>query len=368
MIKSIAIYPDIVDDNYVNKVAAYVKLAKKYHYDEIFTTVHLPEYSIDMQLNALKVITKKAKEYDMDIVVDIGGYFIDQLLNDYNVDLPDIDFIRLDCNFTINQVNKLYHLLKLRGFVINASTYDHDTFDVLFNKLKSIDNNMEIRCCHNFYVRNESGLDELFAYKQDLFLRQYHLPIYYCLPNLNDSRGPLYLGLSTLEKHRHMELDDIICDLYLNYHLSAFLLSDMWFSEKQLALIDDTLNGLTCPLNKIEEITIEFEDNISDEEKAIVLQTHSFRYDSPYDLLRSISSRKMAEFARVIKSNNTIERKCGSITIDNQLYKRYSGELEIVLSDKVSDDRANVVARVSKKDIIKLRRFREGISYKFIQK
>ena len=33
-----------------------------------------------------------------------------------------------------------------------------------------------------------------------------------------------------------------------------------------------------------------------------------------------------------------------------------------------SDDRVNVVARIDKKAIVKLRRYREGISYKLIQK
>ena len=368
MIKSIAIYPDIVDDAYIKKVDDYVKLAGKYHYDEVFTTIHLPEYSLDMQLEALRIIAKKAKEYHMDIVADIGGYFIDQLLNNHHPDLPVIDFIRLDYGYSIEQVSKLYHLLHLKGFVINASTYDHSSFDRLIKQFRNIDDKMEIRCCHNFYVRKESGLDELFAYKQDMFIRQYGLPIYYCIPSLNDPRGPLYLGLPTLEKHRSMELDDIICDLYLNYDMSCFLLSDMWFSEEQLLLIDETLVTLTSPLKNIEEIAVCFEEGISEKEKNIVLGIHQFRYDSPYDLLRSKSSRNMAEFASVISVNNTVFRKAGTITIDNERYKRYSGELEIVCKDMDSDDRVNVVARIDKKDIVKLRRFREGISYKFIQK
>ena len=42
--------------------------------------------------------------------------------------------------------------------------------------------------------------------------------------------------------------------------------------------------------------------------------------------------------------------------------------MEIVCKDMDSDDRVNVVARIDKNDIVKLRRFREGIFYKFIQK
>ena len=74
----------------------------------------------------------------------------------------------------------------------------------------------------------------------------------------------------------------------------------------------------------------------------------------------------MAEFASVIKQNNTLERKAGDITIDNEFYKRYSGELQVVTQDSLADERVNVVAKLAdKKDLIKLLRFREGITYHF---
>ena len=104
-----------------------------------------------------------------------------------------------------------------------------------------------------------------------------------------------------------------------------------------------------------------------DEEKNIVLGKHIFRYDSPSNLLRSVSSRQMAEKARLIKPNNVIERKCGCISIDNELYKRYSGEMEVVLKDKEADERVNVVGYINNDDLYKLSAYKDGMSYDFIE-
>ncbi len=46
MIKCVAIYPDYITEEYIRRVEESVRRASKHHFDEIFTTVHLPEYTI----------------------------------------------------------------------------------------------------------------------------------------------------------------------------------------------------------------------------------------------------------------------------------------------------------------------------------
>ena len=76
----------------------------------------------------------------------------------------------------------------------------------------------------------------------------------------------------------------------------------------------------------------------------------------------------MAEYASEIEINNTIRRDAGAITIDNRLYKRYSGELQVVLKNKEADERVNVAARIKDPDdLIRLRRFKEGTDYLFVE-
>ena len=370
MIKCVAIYPGEINEKYIQKVKDVVKLASKYHFDEIFTSIHLPEYSLQQQLDTCGLISQQAKEYSLELTVDIGGYFIGQLLSD-PIKLNDFkqmraDFIRLDYGYKKEEVKALYESLNIRGFVINASIYNKKEVDDNLNFFRSLDENIEIRACHNYYVRQESGIDDVYALKQDSYFEEYNMPIYYCVPTYSHPRGPLHLGLCTLEKHRFKSIDEVITDLYLNHNLNALMIADEWLNEKEFQEVEDTLNLLQEPFDKTQQIDVIFNPTTTKEEKNIVLKDHVFRYDSPYQFLRSQSSRQMAEFASVIKQNNTLERKAGDITIDNELYKRYSGELQVVTQDSLADERVNVVAKLAdRKDLIKLLRFREGITYHF---
>lgn len=372
MIKCLAIYPNKLDKEYVDKVNSTLELANKYSYNEIFTTIHLPELSLKTQLKALKYISKERKKYNLELTVDVGGSYICDILNsELIIQLlkeSEIDFIRLDYGYLIDDVRTLYKRLNLKGFVLNASIFNEKEFIEQVDKLKNIDNNIQIRACHNFYVREETGLDETFAFKQDAYIRKYNIPIYYCIPSHSSPRPPLYQGLCTLEKHRNMGLEDIICDLYINHNLNAYMLADEWFNENEFKVIDDTLNGLCKELNDVEDIKVRVFNVTTKEEEEIILKEHEFRLDSPYNLLRSLSSRQMAEFSKEIEPNNTILRRKAYITIDNLLNKRYSGELQVVLEDKCEKVSCNVVGEiVDMQDLIKLRRFKEGIKYRFVR-
>lgn len=370
MIKCVAIYPNHITKEYIEKVKESVKRAYVHHFNEIFTTIHLPEYTLEEQLETFKLIAIEAKQYGLEVTVDIGGSYIEQILGDQEklASLKEIpfDFIRLDYGYDEGQVRALYEQLKIRGFVFNASIYSKNEVDKIMTFFQSINRNVEIRACHNFYIRDESGIDSEYALRQDSYLKEYQVPIYYCVPGYSNPRGPLHLGLCTLEKHRYQSIQSVLADLYLNYNLTAFMMADEWLSEAEYKEVEETLDILTMELNKEIVVDIQFYENVSKEEKEIALKRHIFRNDSPDQFLRSQSSRQMAEFGCIIDKNHTVEREVGMITIDNKFNKRYSGELQVVTKKACEDEKVNVVAKLlHPKDIIKLLRFREGISYRF---
>jgi hypothetical protein len=85
-----------------------------------------------------------------------------------------------------------------------------------------------------------------------------------------------------------------------------------------------------------------FKKDISEQEKEIINKVHRARIDRSEYLLRSTKYRG----ATGIKPNNTKKRSKYDLTIDNDLMKRYSGELNIVLQDLEEDKAVNVVGRV----------------------
>ena len=364
--KTLSIYPQSVDEVYIQKVNDYIRLAKQYGFEEIFTSVHLPELTLSDQFDSLKIISEACEKYEMSLIVDIGGESINYLLD--SKETYNISFIRLDCDFEMNQVTRLYEQLDIDGFIINASMYSERKVDELIEDFKKIDEDIEIRACHNFYVRKETGLSGTFAYRQSSYFNKHNIPVYYFVPSYSNPRCPLYEGLCTIEKHRYRPLREIITDLYINYDVRYFMFGDMWLSEDELKEIQNTFNILSEPLSKT-IIEVSFYDSASEEEKQAVLKEHVFRYDSPDTCLRSESSRKMAQAGKTIKKNNTTTRKAGSITIDNELYKRYSGEVQVILKDMDKDERVNVVGYIDNSDdLIKLSRYKEGIVYKFVYK
>lgn len=48
---------------------------------------------------------------------------------------------------------------------------------------------------------------------------------------------------------------------------------------------------------------------------------------------------------------NTVERRVGSITIDNVLYGRYAGEMQITINDLPEDEKVNVIGSVIEEDL-----------------
>ncbi len=373
MIKSIAIYPHLLSDEYERKVEKTIELASKYGFDEVFTTIHLPEIPLKEQIKAFGLISKLAKEKELEVTVDIGGYFFDEILENNQIleslKKIDFDFIRIDYGSDIEKTRKLYSVLSFKGVVVNASIYNKQEIKEEIKLLKDIDEKMEIRACHNFYPQPDTGLDETFAQKQDKYFKEKGIPVYYCIPSYLNPRGPIYEGLCTVEKHRYQEISFILADLYLNYDLSAFMMADEWLSEEEFVQVKQILNLLQEPLDRVVEIEVNLFSSITDVEKEIVLKEHQFRFDSSFDCLRSQTTREMAEFATSIIKNNDIEIEPGMITIDNELYKRYSGELKVMFIQKEKNEKVNVVGKISNTDdIIKLRRFREGYLYKFVER
>ncbi len=361
MNKSISIFPENNIKDYQGKWQDYIKLASKYHFTEVFSTLHLPELTLENQIAALLVISKLAKQYKMELTVDIGGPYLKKLLENENLLMEvkkcQIDYVRLDYGYKQEDVIKLYQNLNLKGFMINASMYNKNQIKEkmdFFNSLSDI----KIKACHNFYPREETALDKDFALRQDEMLKEYNIPIYYFIPSLENPRGPVFKGLPTIEKHRYSDIVLTTLELLYLYKTESFMFSDEFYSEESFKLFDDITNK--------KEIEIRV-DVFKEEYEKIILKTHEFRYDSNSHFLRSRSSREMSQYASVVETDNTINRAKGSITIDNKLYGRYSGEMQVVLEDSLKDERVNVVGKVHQRDLEKLLYYNYGYRYKFVK-
>jgi uncharacterized protein len=70
--------------------------------------------------------------------------------------------------------------------------------------------------------------------------------------------------------------------------------------------------------------------------------------------------------SKAVLPENTVARPKGTITMDNDLYGRYRGEVQITLNDLPADERVNVIGKVIPEDILLLSFIKPGQGIKLI--
>ncbi|WML44811.1 DUF871 domain-containing protein [Neobacillus sp. PS3-40] len=90
---------------------------------------------------------------------------------------------------------------------------------------------------------------------------------------------------------------------------------------------------------------------------------YRLRPDFARDVLRLMDTRSSVE----IIPENLEDRPIGTITMDNNRYGRYQGEVQITLCDLKADKRVNVIGKVFDEDLPLLSLIKPGYRIKLIQ-
>lgn len=364
MNSSIAIYPSVQWKQQTVQWSDYLEKAGEYGFREVFSSMHLPELALKDQVEMLEELARTANHLGMELTVDIGGGEIGQLLADSQmcarVRSAGIGLLRLDYGFCTEQAGALYNRLGIKGFVVNASIYDREEAEAVKKNLTAIDSRMELRACHNFYPRPETGLDREFFNEQNRIFAELGLITYACIPGKSHPRPPLGLGLPTLEQHRGMNLEQVCVDLVCSPGIGGVMAADEFFNETELACVARAVNREALTLQ------IRLETGVGQVERELILGTsHHIRYDSNRQVLRSRTSREMSRIGAKVAPGLTGERRRGMVTVDNERYGRYSSEVQILLADLEADSRVNCCGQISEEDMWKLDFYRQGFDYQF---
>ncbi|BBU37898.1 DUF871 domain-containing protein [Aeribacillus composti] len=322
----------------------------------IFTSLHIPEDDPNTYLYLLKDLGSLAKKFNMELFADVSPKSLGYL----GLDFQSLDElvqwgltgIRVDYGFTSEEIVELSKKMKVG---INASTVSETEIDILINKGLIVKN---VEAWHNFYPRPETGLDTNFLMNRNRFLKSKGFTTVAFIPGDKEMRGPVYAGLPTLEKHRTASPVTAAAELFHSYDTDKVLIGD-------LSVTNDTLNRLSIIGNGMIPLRMKpINDRI---EKQLFNQIHTNRMDPARDVIRSVESRSYAQKGTVlIAPSNQLERKRGTITIDNQLYGRYAGELQITIHDLPKDDRVNVIGHVIEEDLPLLSFIKAGGKFQFM--
>jgi len=361
---SLAVNPNAIDRS--STWDSLLENAKTAGFSEVFTSIHLPEFTIEEQIGLLEKLNAKVKKYQMELCVDLGGPQIREILNDAKrtkrVRDTKIDTLRMDFGFTPEDLKQIIEELKIKGFSLNASMLSEEKLVYRSNLLKSIDANVRLSACHNYYPRPETGLDVPFYLAQNKICHRLGLAVMTCVPLTHDQRGPIYAGLPTLEKHRGKNLKEILVDLlpYLQED-DGILLADENCQPQEFEWVKEIFveRELTLPV-VLEADCPKYERDL------LLAKRHILRYDANDLVLRSLTSRAMSQYALPITPRVSQKRSRGAVTIDNNDYQRYSGEIQFVRRPLPKDKRVNLIGTLSEASISMMEKtFQHGFHYRF---
>jgi Uncharacterized conserved protein len=335
MINGISLYPGL--DNSTEENLQLLEKAAELGIKCVFTSLHIPETDVAKLKQELRQLINRARSYDMEVISDVSPDTL-KLLELEKFSLPDfhnigITTIRLDDGYSAQEIAELSKNPQQLKIQLNASTLTEDMLRTL--KCAGVDFK-KLDALHNFYPREGTGLGGKTLLRQNVLLHSYGIKVGAFVPSQNRKRGPLKAGLPTLESDRYLEVS-LGARKLIALGVDSVFIGDSLPSAKELRELS---------LLKADQVTMRIQVLTKNHYvKQLLQQTFTARLDEARDAIRA-QERYSAFFGENIEPENTAERGLGSITLDNNAYGRYMGELQLIKRAQVADFRTNVIGQI----------------------
>lgn len=318
----------------------YLNQAKEAGFEYVFSSAHITEATL--LKSDLKLIIDECFKLGLKLSLDISKPVMDKITIP-----PHLHALRLDYGFSEDDIvrlsNEASYYLEL-----NASTIKIDKLKRLIEKGLNVE---RVRLSFNFYPKLYTAHDIETVYEKTKCFKKLGFSVGAFIPSHTGFRPPIYEGLPSVESHRKMKLDEAIeelkaCDVDIIYF------GDAYASIDELKTVKDHLCNehlITLNLYNGAEIFDGQLDNV-----------FIIRPDLNSLMLRVSSSRT----SNKIETFNTINRKKYDVTIDNHLFKRYMGEINIILNELPNDERVNVIGYIETTDVV-INSIKNGAKFKF---
>jgi len=296
----------------------------------VFLSLHISEEFDNTYCRRAEEICAQLNEWGYRIIADVSRKTLVQFGCDSLTELASrlgLWALRIDYGFTGEEIGEMAEKMPI---VINASTVS------AADAARIASRGRDVYAMHNFYPRPETGLDEELLLERTRALQDAGLKVLAFIPGDTLRRGPLFEGLPTLEEHRNLPPSAGFVDMCLRFGMDGVFVADPGISETEIQRI-----RRYCAENVI-SIPAVLENGY----EQFYNQVFTCRADSPKWLVRFLESREYSCQGDTVKPENCVSRNVGSITIDNEKYGRYSGEIMLIRKPLPADDRVNVIGQV----------------------
>ena len=298
-------------------------------FKRFFTSTQIPEAMTDVEqfYEEFTAMIGAAVDNDFEIILDVNA---DNIIA---FDFEEFT-LRLDDGFDIGQVADLSRIHKIQ---LNASTITQE----FLKALKNLDANFNnISALHNYYPHVYTGLENYYFSDQNKMLHDFGLQVGAFVSSRDGvRRPPLGEGLTTLEMCRNFSTD--LSARYLAAMGADFIIiGDGQPTEAELKAVAEVRNDeviLHARLVTVDPVSIELLSN-----------TFTSRPEITRSVLRAVEGRKILSQLdkKIAPDEIPAERTYGCVTIDNENFGRYMGEVQIVEDLLPADARVNVAAKI----------------------
>lgn len=342
MEKGISLYPGLSDGP--EHVENFLEQAAQSGYNRLFCSFHIPETDPELFQQQMKKLLQKTAALHFKITGDLVP----------GKEIPaELTHLRLDDGFSPEAIAVLQKKYPEKIIVFNGSAVTENFLNacekagVDFSKTEAL---------HNFYPHPHTGLAEKFFLKQNAMFHQRGIKVGAFIPSETGRRGPLYEGLPTLEKDRHKKA------VLAMKHLAALGTDAVYFGdgnppEKELK----EAAGVNGDVVELTLLVPRFLTGIDDMVAGHVYET---RPDEAEEVIRTVNSRALWKNHPVPPLQEGPCQK-GTVTLDNDRYGRYKGELEICKTDLPGDKKVDVLGQIPEEELFLLDYLTGGRKFRF---
>lgn len=345
-----------LNEDFTQETYNYMTEMVEHGFKGIFTSIHIPEEDNNKYLDGLQKLGTFSRKNNLELVVDISGAALDKLGVSFNDLSPlkkmGLTGIRIDYGISMEIVAKASQVM---GIALNASTISEDDLTILRKHSANFEN---MEAWHNYYPRPETGLGKKAFQKQNEWLKEVGFKVMAFVPGDGKKRGPLQQGLPTLEKHRGGAPFSGALELLNDCHVDKVYIGDPGIEKRTKEQFGYYVT---------EAIILFHASLIGQSVEAIpsyMQGVHTNRMDAARDAIRSQEARLLKEAP--IEPRYTERRPIGTITLDNEQYGRYEGEMQITKRNLARDDRVNVMGRIIERDQNLIKYCKAGQKFKII--
>ncbi|QBO36034.1 DUF871 domain-containing protein [Periweissella cryptocerci] len=327
--------------------AAYLKLAAKYGYTRVFTSLLEITDDADTVVAEFKQLITVGNELGMKTILDINPSLFAQLGVTYN----DLHFfadlgawgLRLDEGFTGAEEAKMTqnpYGLKIEVNISRGTHYIDQIADYAPNR----DN---LLGSHNFYPQRYTGLGQAYFAETSQQYRNQHIrtAAFVNAPSGTFGPWPVADGLVSLETHRDLPIATQVQEHRLSGLIDDVLIGNAFASEEDLKAAATAFN-LVRP-----QLRVVTQPDLSAADLAVLFkQPQMYRGDRSDYVLRSTMTRVIYK-NEAFPPKHTDDVKYADVLIDNEDYGQYKGELQIALQALPNDGRINVVGHIHPEDL-----------------